>query len=488
MMRTKISAYFLLAGLLLTSCGRVGGSEGTKDTTDAAPPETSTQTETRAYEAELPADLDYGGDPFHILVYDNSNSTWYDVDFSATGEHGETLNDAAYRRMAYAEHKLNIDIVPVPGANYGYEPMRQSVMAEDGLYDVGFVDTRDAVRLAQSGYLWDLHDIEHLDLSAPWWDHNAVNDLSMGGRLFMAIGDISIMYKKSIGVLLFNKALFSENDLEDPYALVKSNKWTIDKFTELSRTVSDDVNGDGKYNTEDRFGLLYYCDLIALGLLGGGARYTTKDAEGYPVPTFYDEHTVEIWNKYTPLLFDPAASLSWSRTGMSNDDIISMFQKGQGLFNFNEFHAIENMRQMDTNFGILPIPLYDEAQPRYYHTINPHVAPMLLVPKDSPHVERVGYVLDTLGAESKNELTPAYYEQYLKSKGARDDESEDMLDLIFSSLTYDIGYLYDFGGMGGLTLSLVDNYNPDLASAYAGIADKVVTEIDATVKSFKEQS
>ena len=482
-------ASLMLAGTLtqMTSCGTSDSGTGIQtdaqtQTADASAP----ATEDPAYRADLPADLNYNGEAFNIVTYDDSNATWYDVDFSATEETGDTLNDAAFRRMIYVEQLLNVDIVPCPSEDYGTALVKKSVMAGDGAYDCGFVKTHGATSLAESGMLVDLKTMDTLDITAPWWDSNAVHDLTVGDRLFMVTGDISIMYKKSIGVLLFNKQMLNDQDLENPYELVKNMQWTIDKFNEMASTVSQDINGDGKYDLDDKYGLLYYCDMIALGLVGAGTHFTTKDADDYPTLTFFNDRTVDIFNQYTEVMYNPQLSISWSKLGKSNDDIIAMFQDNRGLFNFNEFHAIENMRQMDTAFGILPMPLYDESQERYYHIINPHVAAMLVVPKDCRDLSRAGYVLDALGAESKNVLTPAYYDQYLKSKGTRDNDSEDMLDIIFGSMTYDIGYLYNFGELGGMVLGMVNAYQTDLASRYAKYESKAVKAIEKMVEAFRD--
>ena len=95
-------------------------------------------------------------------------------------------------------------------------------------------------------------------------------------------------------------------------------------------------------------------------------------------------------------------------------------------------------------------------------------------------------MLDALGAESKNVLTPAYYDQYLKSKGTRDNDSEEMLDVIFGSMTYDIGYLYNFGELGGMVLNMVNGYQTDLASRYAKYESKALTAIDKMVEAFRD--
>ena len=44
---------------------------------------------------------------------------------------------------------------------------------------------------------------------------------------------------------------------------------------------------------------------------------------------------------------------------------------------------------------------------------------------------------------SSDTLVPAYYEKLLGGKFARDDDSVEMLDIIFDSLVFDIGFCYD---------------------------------------------
>ena len=486
----KTIGIILLCALLcssLAACGSSGtngGTNGTNGTTSAGEATTSAQTAAETlYSANIPQGTDFGGREFGVYTYDSSNATWSDVDFSATEETGDTLNDAVYRRMINVEDNLNVDIVAYPIATGcgDYAKLKNSVSAGDSIYDIAFLNPRSSAVAGQGGYLIDLKRMQTLQLDAPWWDQNCVSEASIDGKLFSVTGDIGTMYKKSIGVLLFNKQMINNYGLENPYQLVTDMTWTIDKFTEMSRAVSEDLNGDMVYDLSDKYGLLYYCDLIGLGMIGGGVNFTTKNAEDIPELTFYNDTTLSIWETYTKLLYDNTISLSWSKLGKSNDDIIAMFRNGQGLFNFNEFHSIENMRKMDTDFGILPIPLYSENQDSYHHTINPYVAAMLTVPADNDDLEFTASVMDALGAESKNILTPAYNEVYLKAKGTRDNDSEAVLDIVFGTLKYDLGYLYGWGNLGHFTLAMVDKYSPDLSSEYAKIEAKAQSEMQKAI-------
>ena len=61
-----------------------------------------------------------------------------------------------------------------------------------------------------------------------------------------------------------------------------------------------------------------------------------------------------------------------------------------------------------------------------------------------------------------------------------------MLDIIFDSMTYDIGYLYNFGELGGMVLGMVNGYQTDLASRYAKYESKAVKAIEKMVTAFQD--
>ena len=161
------------------------------------------------------------------------------------------------------------------------------------------------------------------------------------------------------------------------------------------------------------------------------------------------------------------------------DDI---FMSNRALFYYGELHSAEDMRGMDSDFGILPMPKYDEAQDGYHHTINANVAAVLVVPMSNLKLDMTGYVLDTLGAESKNVLTPAYYELNLQGQISKDVESTISLDIIISTLRYDIGYLA-VRPAGAMMRTLNTSYSTDLASAYKRQMSTINKTLETLVES-----
>lgn len=437
------------------------------------------------YTANIPEGLDYDGYSFRIIVNDPSVFVWGDVDVYSEEQNGEAINDAVYARNRHVEETLNVVITPVVTTGGVSTQVNTAVMAGEDAYDLAFSHTHGAFTLAQSDLLLQLTELDTLDLSSPWWDQNSIDQLSINNKIFMMTGDIGTMYKKSIGIIMFHKGILADYNLEDPYSLMNNRNWTIDVMTEMGKAVSSDLNGDGVYNESDMYGLLYFCDMMGLAIIGSGVQFVTKDANDIPELTFYGEKTQSVVEKLSTLLYNPELSYSWSKNGKTETTTFDMYQNDQALFYYGELHSVATMRSMDADFGILPMPLYDSNQESYYHCINPHVSPMVTIPKTISDLDRTGYVLDVMGAASKNLLTPAYYDITLKGKVTRDEESAATLDIVLSTIRYDIGYLSNWG-LSNITNDIANNYDLDLASRYARSETAIKTNMEKMIALYTE--
>ncbi|MCL2775387.1 MAG: hypothetical protein FWD71_18885 [Oscillospiraceae bacterium] len=497
-MRNKLIRFILIAVTALfiffqlTSCktndtnnNTTDGTDTSQNATDTASSDTIQETTVPGYTLSIPEGTDYGGADFTFYVYDNSNSVWYDMDFSAMEETGEIINDAALRRMQQTEAILNVNIKAAPIGNYYGTDTKliTSIKAGTGQYDAAMLNARSASVLVLGDYLADLYSLPGFDITAPWWDKNAVDDLTINNKLQMITGDISVMYKKSIEILLFNKQLLQQYSLDDPYKLVAENKWTLDRVYDMVKATAQDLNGNGKVDADDRFGFLCFNDTMGAMLIGSGVTFISRGEDGYPELTFFNDRTVTAFNKIADIMYDPAVANNWQTSKITDND--ALFMAGQSMLDNAEFQTVETMRQMDTDFGILPMPLLDETQDSYHHTINPYVAAMVTVPADITNPERTANVLDALGYYSKQVLTPAYYEKTLKQKGARDDESEAMIDLIFNTVHYDLGYVYNWGNIDQLALNLAQKSDRNITSAYDKAEPKINTAIEKAIDQFK---
>ena len=84
------------------------------------------------------------------------------------------------------------------------------------------------------------------------------------------------------------------------------------------------------------------------------------------------------------------------------------------------------------------------------------------------------------------ELLPALYDTILTGKCARDDDSVEMLDMIFSKTEYDIGMLFDFGGVRTKVRTIYQELDGNFASAFASLDTKVDKNIADLIEAVEE--
>ena len=443
-------AIFMLLPLLV-ACG--------DDPSEPAAAVTGAPASTKAPDApDLPdADtLDIAGD-FNILVAGN----WAWNDYAAEDESGTVIDTAIYRRNRYMKEKYGVDIQnedivkysSAMGTGLGYNKIYTEYMAGESRYDAAMIGTYDVATLAFNGYIRDLNEINYLDLTKPYWDQRAGKELSMNGKMYYTTGDISVADNRATYVLFFSKAMVNDYGLENPYDLVRDNAWTLEKFGSLVKSVGGDDNGDGVYDKNDTFGLLTPTDTHLAILSAAGEHLCEINDQGEIELTLYNERTVNLYDRYLAIVTDHSHVYNYQydyltgKTGLtsSNEERIAMFNTGHALFYSHTMFYMDYLRDLESDFGILPYPKLDAAQENYGNLVSAWHSQFVCVPAMCTDTDRIGIVLEELAYEGKQRLTPAYYEKTLVGQYTRDEDSAEMLDLIFANLVYDVGIYYDIG-------------------------------------------
>ena len=162
-----------------------------------------------------------------------------------------------------------------------------------------------------------------------------------------------------------------------------------------------------------------------------------------------------------------------------------MFVNNKGLFLDTTFKLITNLRDMDTDFGIIPYPKWDEAQKDYCSRVEGGDFP--IVPVTNKKLEMTGVLLEAMCAESAKHVIPAYYDKMLKGKVARDEESAEMLDIIFRNRIYDLGDTFWNPILrDGIFLQMFNENDRALASKIAGIEESLRIQIQETIDAFEK--
>ena len=480
--------------LFLTSCGNTSDSVSVDNNTplndsnlNNAEIISEEPTEEQRLYSEAPV-IDFGGEDFVIMVTPWSIPIWNQRDIAVEEEIGEIFNDSVYRRNSVVEEAYNSKIVERVSNDLVSE-VRRIVNAGDRSVDAVTPRLRSLNPLSTGGLLVEFGDLPHIDLSKPWWDKNSAEALSVTEKLFGVCSDITVMDNDSTSALVFNKQLLTDYALEDPYAAVKNGTWTLDKLQEMTKAVSEDIDGNGVMDDKDRYGLLYQRDSMTSFLTGSGEFIAAKDNNDIPVMTLNTQKAIDILDYLYDFLYDESYCFHVMKffdpigvdftLGMNN-----MFQNNQALFMWIRMADVENLRTMDTDFGILPIPKYNQAQSDYLHNVNPHVGTVTAVPQSAKNIEASSAILDMLANESRYVLHPAYYEICLNSKITRDEESSAMLDIIFSNRVYDIGDIYDFGGLGNEVIYMSMTFARDIVSRYERMEPRAITAIERMVNEY----
>ena len=103
----------------------------------------------------------------------------------------------------------------------------------------------------------------------------------------------------------------------------------------------------------------------------------------------------------------------------------------------------EVLRNMEDEYGVLPLPKADAAQENYYSLAQDQFLVYgipLSVAQDG--LEDIGMFLEAYASESYLVVRPAYYETALTVKYMNDKESSAMLDIVANNMYIDPAILY----------------------------------------------
>ncbi|MDL2287689.1 extracellular solute-binding protein [Eubacteriales bacterium OttesenSCG-928-G02] len=424
---------------------------------------------------------------FRVLVRETTG-IYSSMDFTIGSEYyDETIDEAVVKRNQIIEDRHNIVLVPIKSTQIQTD-IRAALTNQTDDYDAVMPTVPMLTTLAAENYLYDLKELDYIDLNAPWWDPNATKAFSFMNKVYFAIGDITISNKVCSPSILFNKDMIKVENLEDPYQLVVDKKWTYDKLYEMAKKVTKELDGETGMTGNDQWGLLASPSNALSFYAGSGELLCVKNNDDIPELSFgKNQRAIDIASK---IIDDMISSDTWVVYSESFpapiwDTSLAAFYEGRILFRPSAFSATTKLRAYNEfNFGILPPPMWDEDQDNYYSYCGTGEVTGIAIPKSCADPEFAAYMCEVFACEAKNYLTEAYMEVNLKIKDARDEESLPMLKIIFDNLVYDTGEVYNFGGISGLFGKIVESKNNTLTSSFQEIEDAVKSDIQKLYETY----
>ncbi|MBQ8578879.1 MAG: hypothetical protein IJ449_13090 [Clostridia bacterium] len=484
----QLLPYLLLTAALLASCqGEDDIGTAGETTAPAVSSAAEAATDSALYTADYLPDADYEGYVFRCVTVE-------DYPVAMEKEDGDVVNDAYYKRNAILEERYNIDFEDTYVDTYMdmTDTFRTSALAASNDFDLCRLIMRDAFSMALEGYILPVSELPYLDITQDWYIHYVNEELTINDTLIFAYSDECISAFESTYAVIFNKQIIGDLGLDSPYDMVDNGTWTYDALFEMAQEAISDLDNDGKYTLEtDRFGIISVHDQILPCTWVSSGIKTVEKQDGIPVFTAAsNERLITLLGK----VYD-----YWAADGMCYDAFLSvgydeanrraanlMYAQDHALFMFNGFGSLSILRDMEHDFGLVPLPKYDETQKEYYSRLIDGWINVPLYCTENP--ERTSVIMEALAVETKNYVIPALYEDAIQNKYLRDETSVRMLDLVMQNRSIDLGDTVWMVDIRNIFMDCFRNKKPDFASAIEKNTKKASRAIDKALESLGNQA
>lgn len=486
-MKKRSMLALFLAMLMLASCAS-GGTE--REDTEEGETDPAGETETvLETEPDILAGLSYDGRTFRILTSDTDISS-NDL-IEGTGElTGDNVNDAVYSRNLAVEETLDVRFAyehSDNGYSNVYKSVQTLVLSGDSTYDLLIDDQLGFSTASIEMLFYDAASLSTVDFTEDCWWGDYMRNLSIDYRhVYLLVGDYFMDVLNHSHALLYNRAMYTDvlGDPDAVYQLVQDGAWTYDAWIPMIEAAYQDVNGDGKADKDDRFGMI----VGGIGgssfpfTYGGDVPYITRDEKGYPTLTMYGDRLADLYEKIRRVFWSSGTFTKYTENGL---DLHEKFASGGALFISGcQLGDFGTFRDMEQEIGIIPYPKQDEAQ-RNYITVVHDTAEVGAIPATAADPDISGAVCQALCRATHKTVLPAYYEMSLKIKYARDNYTSAMIDLIHDGIMDMFSLVYGAQYANNITTwtileplqkngdSITSAYESRQAAAVTGLADLV---------------
>ncbi len=473
----KLILWLLAAALLLTSCAASDPGE-TPEVTDT-PEYEFTDEDGKLYES-VPTDSCRG----YVFRMLNATTVSPASNMDAEEYTGDVLDDTVFARNLRVEQRVNAVIEQERDTPENvYDKTVNSVLAGDGMYSAVFTTPDYMSALALEGYILPAERLRGVDIEKPWWKKDASASVSLLGEIYMLFGDIQLSYYDAHSMVGFNADLVSETDgLDDPYDLADRGKWTLDKMFSMAKAVAADMDGNGVRTFDDRYGAASDGSEMIPLLSGCGKKMTAYDDSGIPYITCgADESFYDVFMKISDALYSYTTLpyvYDTVRNSADNMSTSAMFKSGNALFFVTDIGHLYSLRDMEYEFGVLPMPKENENQKDYISYISAKSVTALGVPAILREPSYAFEIIENLAAESYriDGTRDNYLDRVLQFRYVNDERSRKNLVGVLESGVFDAGEIYDFGGVATALGEL--SRDPDTySSVMARVTRQSLTDI-----------
>ena len=457
MKKKQIKLFLQLMALMLALLTFAGALAACKTEPPAETPTETTERKEGDEKSYYPLSGDYGGRSFSLLTRKDTFSYEFDVKELGTDE----VENAIYARNTAIENAYNV-CIDVTLLNNTYQSDQLSDRLNN-LYASGSADEDydliggnecRLVGLIPNGWFQDWNDMNYVDLDADVWTNGVTEGLTVNGQTYAITGDLAITFWKHMGAMVFNKDWVTRVWNENLYQVVNDGRWTYEYFKEAVMAGSD--NDGESPDAGDKtavYGFSSDWDVaIDSFVTAFNINPITKDESGrLSLSNLAGEQVVNYVTEMQ-YFYTSDNHYAWAYKGV---DPSFYFRKNQAMIVPMRFEMIERMLDWDGNYGVIPYPKYNSQQQEYAAPLSDG-STIFAIPKTNQDTDFTCIITSALAEKSAELVIPAYYEQVIRSKGAKDPQSYQMLDLIRETITIDLSVLYSIAPVYGLLRNTIN--------------------------------
>jgi hypothetical protein len=391
----------------------------------------------------------------------------------------------------------------------------ETVTTTDG-YDLTIISAKPAAQAATRNLLRNIKGMSNIDLSHSSFDQNSINELSVADKLYFLSGDMNISTMEVAGLSIVNMEFYERiaddivetfgNDASyaDIYNIVKNKKWTMDTMMTIAEKANVDLNqdldknglraspidydGNETYKSGDSVGYFQYYNSTLWYFYASGGRITTKTEEGLPEMVIGTDNAQTLYD-YLYENFNRKVKVPWIPHDASAV-LNANFLTGNVLFMDVSLFEIrtELYANADFEYGILPNPVLEEGmeyRSLVYFNNWAHLwaIPSMLGTQSEEYAQRMMQILAVYSSLPDSTMS-AYYDRTICFIAAKNNKSREVMDIIRTSMVYDIAQLYNWGTFS----SDIQNIDTASSNGFATMVNKLETaeeEMNLTLEKFK---
>lgn len=420
-----------------------------------------------------PAQNNYDYD-FTILTNDNGDASRPNWIYEENKPSGEVISNALYHRQQIMEELYGVTLHLKKESDYN-TLITNNASSGDYVFDVSMIPAVDTIALACKGAYANVLDLDHsLNLEASYWDQRIQKEYRINDMLFTLEGDFSYVDEMRTLVVIYNDSIYSMYDYYNtygsPYSLVENNTWTYSVMMEMIKDMADNSNHDDVMNENDTWGMVSERTAVYYFFLGAGLK-TMENNNGELTllltdrtyyQTLYDviESTLSMAGSPDVIMVNAPGAVSDSSQAWTFAS--NIFEYDRALFRTTTLSAVTRLLDMESDYGILPVPAYFEDQTEYYCWVSGNTAMPMAISDNVEDIRVTAEIVERLGYHSRygsDTLYSAFFDQMAYSRICRTQDDIKMLELVMESKTYDLDQVTKITGVEPKLYTLAGNKN-----------------------------